>query len=188
MARPPVGRGPGWLLDAALLLCLLALVAQLIPLPASLRDRLSPQAFAVDRVVALDPDPPIHPPHPLTVDADATAWALALAAAWLGAFWCARAIFARGGLRTTVRGVAWLGLALTSLVAVQRATSPALLYWTWKPLSVGASPYGPFVNRNSLASWLTMAVPLVIGYAMALFDRDAKALHDYICKTRVYLR
>ena len=175
MARPPIGRGPGWLLDAALLLCLLALAAQLIPLPASLRDRLAPQAFAVDRVVALDPDPPIHPPHPLTVDADATAWALALAAAWLGAFWCARAIFARGGLRTTVRGVAWLGLGLTTLVAVQRATSPALLYWTWKPLSIGASPYGPFVNRNSLASWLTMAVPLVIGYAIARHQSRQRA-------------
>ena len=29
---------------------------------------------------------------------------------------------------------------------------------------------------------------LMIGYVMALFDKDHKALHDYICKTRVFLR
>jgi hypothetical protein len=132
-----------------------------------LRERISPHAFAVDRVVALDPEPAAHPPRPLSVDAESTAWALAVGVAYIGLFWCARAIFSIGGLRTTVRGVAWLGLTLTALVAVQRATSPALLYWTWTPLSVGASPYGPFVNRNALASWLAMAVPLVIGYAIA---------------------
>ena len=167
VVRPPIVRGPGRLVDAALLVSLLAVAAQLVPLPAPLRERLSPHAFAVDRIVALDAEPAIHPSHPLSVDAGATAWAVALGAAYVGLFWCARAIFSRGGLRSTVRGVASLGLALTALVAVQRATSPALLYWTWQPLSVGASPYGPFVNRNSLATWLAMAMPLVIGYAMA---------------------
>ena len=63
--------------------------------------------------------------------------------------------------------IALTGLALTTLVAVQRATSPKLLYWIWQPLSAGASPYGPFVNRNGLAGWLAMAVPLAIGYALA---------------------
>jgi len=29
---------------------------------------------------------------------------------------------------------------------------------------------------------------LMIGYMVAVFDKDKKALHDYICKTRVYLR
>ena len=62
------------------------------------------------------------------------------AAAYIAIFWCARSTFSSGGLRTTVRGIAWLGMALTMLVAVQRATSPTLLYWTWKPISVGASP------------------------------------------------
>ena len=170
IARPPIGRGPGRLLDAALLLCLLAVGAQLIPLQASVRARLSPHAFAVDRVVALDPEPAIHPAHPLSVDAESTAWAFALGAAYVGLFWCARAVFSSGGVRSTVRGVASLGLALTALVAVQRATSPTLLYWTWKPLSAGASPYGPFVNRNALATWLAMSVPLVIGYAMARYQ------------------
>ena len=167
IARPSIGRGSGRLLDWSLLACLLAVVIQLIPIRATVRERLSPQAFTVDRIVALDAEPAIHPPHALSVDVESTAWALALVAAYIGVFWCARAMFSSGGVRTTVRGVAWLGMALTALVAVQRATSPSLLYWTWRPVSAGASPYGPFVNRNNLASWLAMAVPLVIGYAMA---------------------
>jgi O-antigen ligase len=156
-------------LDWSLLACLLAVAVQLIPLQASLRERLSPQAFAVDRIVALDAEPAMRPAHALSVDVESTVWALALGAASIGVFWCARAMFASGGLRTTVRSIAWMGMALTMLVAVQRATSPALLYWTWRPISAGASPYGPFVNRNGLAGWLAMAVPLVIGYAMARY-------------------
>ena len=175
IARPSIGRGSGRLLDWSLLACLLVVAAQLVPLPAPTRDRLSPQAFAVDRVVALDAEPEIRPPHALSVDVESTVWALALGAAYIGLFWCARAIFSRGGVRTTVRGVAWLGLALTTLVAVQRATSPTLLYWHWRPLSAGASPYGPFVNRNGLATWLAMAVPLLIGYAMARYQSQQRS-------------
>ena len=167
MARPPIGRGAARVLDGALLACLLAVAAQLIPLQPSARDRLSPEAFAVDRVAALDAEPAVHPAHPLSVDVEATAWALALGAAYLVIFWSARAIVSSGGVRVPLRGVAWLGLALTAVVVVQRATSPSLLYWTWKPESAGAAPYGPFVNRNGLACWLAMALPLVIGYAMA---------------------
>jgi len=167
MVRPAICRGRAWLLDGALLVCLAVVSFQLIPLPASTRDRLSPHGFAVDQIVALGPEPAIHPPHPLSVDVESTGWALGLSAVYLGVFWCARAIFSSGGVRATVRGIAWLGLGLTTLVVIQRATSPALLYWTFRPIDVGASPYGPFVNRNGLASWLAMAVPLVIGYAMA---------------------
>src|SRR5262249_2574839 len=102
-----------------------------------------------------------------SIDPESTAWALALGASYIALFWCARAIFAFGGVRKTIRGVTILGLALTVLVAVQRTTSPKLLYWTWQPLSAGAAPYGPFVNRNGLAAWLAMAALLAIGYVTA---------------------
>ncbi len=167
-------------MDWSLLACLVAVGAQLIPLQASLRDSLSPHGMTVDRIVGFDVAAGIRPAHPLTLDVESTAWALALGAAYIGVFWCARAVFSRGGVRTMVRGVAVLGAVLTALVAVQRATSPRLLYWTWQPISDGASPYGPFVNRNALASWLAMAVPLVIGYAIARQQsrsaRDGRAI------------
>jgi O-antigen ligase len=165
--RPRIGRGPNALLDWALIACLAVVAAQLVPLPASLWERLSPHAIEVDRALRLDPTPQLLPPHPLSLDPAATAWALALGTAYVALFWCARTIFASGGVRLTTRGISWLGVGLTMLVAVQRATSPKLLYWTWRPLNAGASPYGPFVNRNGLAGWLAMAVPLIIGYAVA---------------------
>ena len=146
------------------------MAAQLIPLNAILRDRLSPHALAVDRIVGFEAEPTTRVAHALSVDVESTVWALALGAAYVALFWCARAAFSKGGVRTTIRGVAVLGTALTALVAVQRATSPSLLYWTWQPISAGASPYGPFVNRNALASWLAMAVPLVVGYAIARYQ------------------
>ena len=163
--RPRIGRGPGAFLDWALIACLAIVAAQLIPLPARLWATLSPHAIDVESAVRLETVSPAS--HPLSLDPNATAWALALGAAYIGLFWCARAIFAGGGVRLTTRGISWLGLGLTVLVAIQRATAPTLLFWTWRPLDAGASPYGPFVNRNSLACWLAMAVPLVIGYAVA---------------------
>jgi O-antigen ligase len=165
--RPRIGRGTGALLDWALIACLAVVAAQLIPLPAWLWARLSPHAIDVVSAVRLDTVSQAPASHPLSLDPNATAWALALGSAYVALFWCARDIFAGGGVRLTTRGISWLGLGLTVLVAIQRATAPKLLFWTWRPLDSGASPYGPFVNRNSLACWLAMAVPLVIGYAVA---------------------
>jgi O-antigen ligase len=186
MVRPPVAPRPARLLDWALLACLLAVALQLIPLPSTLLAHISPSVLAVDRVVTFDLRPDSLPPHALSVDSEATAWAFALGAVYIVVFWCARATFSSGGVRTTVRGIAWLGMALTLLVAVQRATSPTLLYWTWQPMSVGASPYGPFVNRNALASWLAMALPLVIGYAMARHEsRSGRSGRDTVPGTTI---
>lgn len=165
--RPSIGGRSLRLLDWSLIACLLAVAVQLIPLPATIRASLSPEAFSVDRALRLDAPPAVPPPQALSLDVESTAWAFALGVGYIGLFWCARAIFARGGVRSLTRGVTWLGLALTVVVAAQRATSPKLLYWYFRPLSVGASPYGPFVSRNGLASWLAMTLPLVVGYAMA---------------------
>jgi O-antigen ligase len=180
LTRPAIARGAAWPLDAALLLCLLAVFVQLFPLQAALRERLSPHALEVERVVALLPQPDAIPARPLSVDPESTAWAVALGAAYLAVFWCARTMFSKGGLRSIVRGIATLGLALTALVAVQRATAPTLLYWTWKPISAGAQPYGPFVNRNALATWLAMSVPLIVGYMMARFQTNAPGAGDRV--------
>jgi len=168
--RPSIGRGPGRLLDWSLLACLAVVAAQMIPLSVAWRARVSPQALEVDRALRLTAAPANLAPHGVSLDVESTAWALALGAGYVGLFWCARAIFSRGGIRTTTRGVAWIGLALTALVVVQRATSPTLLYWHWRALAPKAQPYGPFVNRTSLATWLAMAVPLVVGFAMARYQ------------------
>ena len=164
-----MGRGSNRWLDALLALCLLVVAGQLVPLPAGVHDALTPNGTAVTRAVALGP---AAPRSPISIDPESTAWAVALGVAYVVLFWCAREIFGHGGVRQTIRGVSMLGLGLTVLVAVQRTTSPKLLYWKFQPLSAGASPYGPFVNRNGLAAWLAMAVPLAIGYVNARRQSD----------------
>jgi len=174
LERPSIGLGAGWLLDWSLLGSLAVVAAQLIPLPGDARARLSPHAGQIEQALRLDGANGAAAVRPLSVDAESTAWALALAAAYIGLFFCARSIFARGGVRTVSRGVAWIGLGLCALVAVQRATSPSMLYWYFQPLDAGASPYGPFVSRNALATWLAMAVPIAIGYAVARDRSDRR--------------
>ena len=175
LERPRVGRGGLWLLDGSLLACLAVVGAQLLPLTASARNLISPHAGQIDSTLRLDPGSGAAPMQALSIDAESTAWAFALGAAYVGLFFCARSIFARGGVRTVSRGITWLGLGLSVLVAVQRATSPSMLYWYFKPLDAGASPYGPFVNRNALATWLAMAVPIAVGYAMARDQSDRRS-------------
>ena len=67
------------------------------------------------------------------------------------------------------RGIAWMGLALAVVVFVQRFTSPHHIYGFWAPITQTAkpTPFGPYVNRNDLATWLVLAIPLVIGYGIA---------------------
>jgi O-antigen ligase len=173
LERPPLGGGTGWL-DRALLACIALVGVQLLPLSVSVRDRVSPHAGQIDRALRLDGAPGATPLQALSIDPESTAWAFALGAAHVGLFLCARSIFSRGGVRTISRGIAWLGLGLTLLVAVQRATSPTMLYWYFHPLDAGASPYGPFVSRNALATWLAMAAPIAVGYFVARDSSDRR--------------
>ena len=46
-----------------------------------------------------------------------------------------------------------------------------MLYGVWRPLDTGARPYGPFVNRNHMATWIIMACPLAFGYLLARAPR-----------------
>src|SRR5262249_34561495 len=164
VVRPRIAQRPFRLLDAALLCSLALIAAQLAPLPSAIREALSPAAVAFDRRVRFTTAAAW---RPLSGGPAAAAGALARAAGSMTTFWCARSAFARGGVRWTIRGVAWLGLAAAALAIVQHATAPTLFYWYWRPISPTARPYGPFANRNDLACWLIMALPLTAGYAIA---------------------
>jgi O-antigen ligase len=136
-----------------------------MPLPEAARAAISPSRAAVEAGVVFD----ARPGGPLTLDAAATAWALATGIALFLIFLSARALFERHeGLRTVCRGLAWIGLLLGALAFVQRALSPALIYGVWRPAGLASNilPWGPFINRNDFAAWLVMAIPLTIGYML----------------------
>jgi O-antigen ligase len=42
------------------------------------------------------------------------------------------------------------------------------VYGFWRPQSLLTTPFGPFINKNHFAGWMVMALPLAIGYFLAL--------------------
>jgi O-antigen ligase len=99
------------------------------------------------------------------VNADGTAASLALAISVVLTFWCARALFSRGGIRVGARTIAGLGLALAVFGIAQHATAPHAFYWAY--LFKNTQPFGPYLNRSDFAMWLVMALPLTAGYLLA---------------------
>jgi O-antigen ligase len=68
-----------------------------------------------------------------------------------------------------------LGVVLALIGVVQLLVwggrEDRLLYFFWEPTyASGATPFGPFVNRNHFAGWMVMALPLVLGYAWAILE------------------
>ena len=141
-----------------------AIAIQLVPLPAVIVDRLSPVDRTIWQSLSLTP---VRGALPLSVDLASTVWALGVGGGAIVVFVISRQVFADGGVRLAARGIASVGLALAAVSLAQDATAHGLMYWRWKPLSEGAPPFGPFVNRNHFATWVVMAVPVCLGYLLA---------------------
>ena len=157
--------------DAALLAILLLGAAQLVPLPRAVRLTVAPALTRVDRLLYLDAEnPESRRWAPLSINGTGTANAVALATSGLLIFFSARALFAGRALRLLLRTVAICGLTASGLAIVQHAVAPSLLYGLWPPANRSASPYTPFVNRNDLAAWLILAIPLTAGYLLARME------------------
>jgi O-antigen ligase len=171
LVRPPVATGPSRALDLALLCCLAWAFLQAVPLPPGWREILSPNADAIDRALRFDGDVPR--PRPFSIDPLRTLRAAIVATMIATMFWIARELCARQGARRLVQAVAWSGLAISIIALLIRAHSPDLIYGIWSPESL-SQPYGPFVNRNHMGTWLVMALPLVMGYIAARFDDRAR--------------
>ena len=160
--RPRLARtGPLAVLDAALLAVLAGIAIQLVPLPAQIVSVVSPAHVRYVQAASLQPARP-----------DTLTLSLAPAAtlhAWLAAFctivsyWLARAVFARGGIRTVVTALAWTAVAVVLVAVAQGAAGTTLVYGFWKPYDAGARPLGPFINRNHCGTWTLLAAMLCYG-------------------------
>jgi hypothetical protein len=159
-----VGAGVNRRLDWALIAFVGAAALQLAALPAGVTAALSPRLDSL-RTALYFAEPSDF--QPLSVNPRLTRAGLACLASAILVFWAAREVFGRGGTRLGARAVAWAGFATVLVTLVQRATSPDLLLWTWAPADPGAQPFGPFVNRNHLATWLLMAASLTAGYLVS---------------------
>ena len=172
---PQVAQVPFLALDTSLFAAALVIAAQLIPLTPELRLRLAPSSIAFEQAVRVGPATAPILSGPISVDPAATRSALFAVALILLVFWSARTVLTRGGGRTTIRGIAIMGLIVAPLAIAQHITAPKLFYWLWAGSSGNTLPYSPFVNRNDFAGWLVMAIPLTVAYAVGRIQSHSSA-------------
>ncbi|MEO8678475.1 MAG: O-antigen ligase family protein [Vicinamibacterales bacterium] len=158
-----------WLLALCLASIAVAVVAQMVPLPLNQLMALSPHAAQVIGELSL-PFELNSTSHSLSIDPSRTRLGLV----FLGAF----GLFMLGTARVLTRAMAnhlagalvILGVALATVGIVQHATFTGKIYGFWE-LDQGGAPFGPFVNKNHFAGWMLMALPVTLGYFLALVSR-----------------
>jgi O-antigen ligase len=166
-------------LDITLIAVLLACLVQLAPMPIDLIQWIDPHAIDVRRALWLPPvlTSPALPWIPLTIAPYDTLAAAGILLSAIVMFWTCRRACEEGGTGRIVRAIAFIGLVASVAAIVQRAQRIDLLYGIWQPQDTGARPYGPFVNRNHMATWIIMACPLVFGYLLARAPRNERPRH-----------
>jgi putative inorganic carbon (hco3(-)) transporter len=50
------------------------------------------------------------------------------------------------------------------------------IYGFWEPQYKVTTPFGPYVNKNHYAGWMVMALPLAIGYFLAMADAGLRSV------------
>ncbi len=172
---PPEAR---WL-DRGLVVLIAGLIAQLVPLPNAILAAVSPQTPTLLALLKLDYHAEAvsgaRPVVAASLDPWSTLWAGAIAVAAVLVFLSTRRLFAAGGLRATVRAIAWMGLIMASIALLQQATSRRLIYWWWTPIDEGGEPFGAFVNRNHFGTYVIMAIPATLGYLIARLEANRSA-------------
>jgi O-antigen ligase len=161
-------------LDIALIAVILACLAQLLPIRADFIQSIDPHALALRRALWLPPvlTAAVVPWIPISIAPRDTLAAAGILSFAIVTFWMCRRVCEDGGTGYIVRAIAFIGLIASIAAIVQRAQRIDLLYGIWRPLDAGARPYGPFVNRNHMATWIIMACPVAFGYLLARAPRS----------------
>ena len=168
-------------LAAVLALTWLAVALQLVPLPRTLLESISPQAGSVLRNFSLVFVSGAADRQPLSIDPARTQVA-AVGLAALALYLVGLTGFAGGAtLRRVPPLLAGLvlALALFGIYSREHSNRDTLVYWFWRPQdNVGASPMGPFVNRNHFGGWMVMSVCLVTGWIVGQIERARRARRE----------
>lgn len=157
------GRAPmPWSVVAATTAIVVAVAAQLIPLSAGALAVLSPHAIEIHRLRDLNAAIGVRNAFPLSIDARQTQLGLVLLVSFAVLLAGTARTLSRDSARRLAAGLAGLGVALSIVGVVQRATFNGRIYGFWE-LQQGGAPFGPFINRNHFAGWMLMVLPLTVG-------------------------
>ena len=143
---------------------------QLVPMPLVLINRISPETVRVIRQLDFAAASGLLARHPVSIAPALTLTSLILFVSnAILLFGCAR-LFSTRGARRTAEAIAVLGVALALTGIIQSRFFTGRIYGFWLPME-GASPFGPFVNRNHFAGWMLMALPLTLGLLLGGLTR-----------------
>jgi O-antigen ligase len=157
-------------LTIALAAVAVGIALQTIPLPYDLFARLSPGGDRYLRTQFLAFTPP--PSSTLSLSPEETTNALLLFSSLVVLFTGLMHVMGRqraGWLASRLLG---FGVLLAVIAVVQAAAldrQDPRVYGFWRPQQI-TLPFGPFVNRNHFAGWMVMALPVGIGYSLAVFQ------------------
>jgi O-antigen ligase len=166
--RLPRGTAPV-ALAATLTVVALAGCLQILPLPANIVGRLSPEASSIEAQYLVRNAGSLS----LSISPTDTVRALALFAALTLLVVGGACVFTASGTTRVCGGIAVVGvlLALTGMVQKALTLNKPLGFWITRE---GGNPYGPFVNKNHFAGWMLMAIPLSLGLLCAMVSRQTR--------------
>jgi putative inorganic carbon (HCO3(-)) transporter len=168
LVRPSLRRVVPPYLSAAVVLFIACGALQLVPLPAPLVDRVSPEASRVQAQYLLGAS--TGSSRQLSISPSDSRRGLTLFAAMALLAIGASSLVAITGASRICAAITVIGSALAITGIVQKAMYNGKLLGFWTTLQ-GGTPYGPFVNRNHFAGWMLMAVPLSAGLLCAMLSR-----------------
>lgn len=159
-----------------------AVALQLLPLPATVLEVLSPSTLAVLRQYDLgySLSPTV---HSLSIEPAATRLALLLGITFAGLMLLTASLLSIVGARKLVGGLAVVGVVVALIGIIQRPFFSGQIYGFWEP-EHRSNSFGPFVNPNHFAGWMAMSLSLTMGLMCAQFAhamrRGARTWRDYI--------
>lgn len=171
-------------LGLALAAVALAMVVQIVPLPARVIAVVSPGVGHFFERYQIGYQPPAF--QTLSIAPGFTWITLGL----FSAFACLLVGLGRAvrsvSLDWLLTGIMALGVTLALIGIIQKTmideVNP-LVYGFWKPRD-GGRVFGPFINRNHFAGWMVMALPVVVGYSCgvvhALRPPQRKTVMDWV--------
>jgi len=180
------GRPPLRWIALSLLLVGGTIALQLVPLPVTIIEKVSPAtdrllrqydlAYAVSRGDAPETEPSLAPMrHPLSVAPTHTLLGLGLFASFSILLLGTAKLVSVTSADTFARPLVVFGVALAIIGIAQHGMTAhqvhPLIYGFWKP-RFESRPFGPFVNPNHFAGWMLMVLPIALGL---FYDRLLRA-------------
>ena len=177
-----------------LLVVLAAGAVQLVPLPASVLDAVSPKTGAFLESYDLgyafgsqgepaetDSADSIRAWHPLSLAPRQTLVGLGLLAAFTLLLAGLTTALSRAGSRRLTASIVIFGVLLALIGIVQKAVlgdhawGGMKIYGFWQPMHLLSTPFGPYVNKNHFAGWMLMGLPLALGLALGLAEQGLRS-------------